>query len=105
MAKVYEPWSAVPGVTVKIFVVASKFMKLGKLDVPYRTTETLSMHAAFKTGYNGDTIDRVGCQQVADESGSKLPRWLMKDPLRRVARGVYAVPELQLFAAQQKEVV
>ena len=50
MAKVYEPWSAVPGVTVKIFVVASKFMKLGKLDVPCRTTETLSMHAAFKTG-------------------------------------------------------
>ena len=26
-----------------------------------------------------------------------LPRWLMKDPARRIARGVYFVPELVCF--------
>lgn len=81
-------------------------MDMTQVSFPYTfPADPKWLDAAFKTGYNGDTIDRVGCQQVADESGSKLPRWLMKDPLRRVARGVYAVPELQLFAAQQKEVV
>lgn len=58
---------------------------------------------AFKVVGNTDQVDRVTCQQIADESGMKLPRWLMKDPTRRVARGIYAVPELLLYAAKQKE--
>ena len=43
-----EPKSAAPGMTVRKFVDASKLIKLGKLAVPYNTTEVNALQAAFK---------------------------------------------------------
>ena len=44
---VNKPKSFGPGVTAKVFVATLKLMKVGKPVVPYKTTETKSMHSAF----------------------------------------------------------
>ena len=45
-----EPKSAAPGMTVRKFVDTTKLIKLGKLAVPYNTTEVNALQAAFKFG-------------------------------------------------------
>jgi len=45
---------------------------------------------------NDGWISRTQCLHLSELSGIKLPRWLMKDPSRRVpnVRGQYLCPEL-----------
>lgn len=54
--------------------------------------------AAYAAGLRGNTISREDAIKVRETTLLKLPRWLMKDPTRRISRGVYACPELELFA-------
>jgi hypothetical protein len=62
---------------------------------PYSTVADPAWVAAAKcAGYGGDSLTREACIDIANKSGLRLPRWLMKDPLRRLGRGKYAIPEL-----------
>ena len=49
-SKINVPKSVGPGVTVRIFVVALKLMKAGRLAVPYNTTSVIGAHEASKFG-------------------------------------------------------
>jgi len=53
---------------------------------------------AVSVGFDCTSISRDACIEIREKTGAKLPRWLMKDPSRRIARGLYACPELHLFA-------
>lgn len=51
--------------------------------------------AAIESGFDGvDTLSRVDCLAIREQTGEKLPRWLMKDDARRTGRGSYSFPEL-----------
>ena len=58
--------------------------------------------AAVDSGFSGPSLSREDCLRIRDKTGMKLPRWLMKDPTRRINRGLYACPELELAATQKK---
>ena len=49
-SKINVPKSVGPGVTVRVFVIALKLMKAGRLAVPYSITEVLGAHEASKFG-------------------------------------------------------
>ena len=51
-SKINVPKSVGPGLTVRIFVVALKLMKTGRLAVPYSTTEVIGAHEASKFGFS-----------------------------------------------------
>lgn len=51
--------------------------------------------ASVANGYSGRTnLTRKEVYAICDESGLTYPRWLAKDPDRRLSRGKYAFPEL-----------
>ena len=51
--------------------------------------------AAIECGFGAkDTLSRAECLAIRAKTGLRLPRWLMKDPLRRFDRGTYHCPEL-----------
>ena len=53
------------------------------------------IHAAIASGLGfRDHLTRTDCVTIRAKTGFRLPRWLMKDPARRLERGVYALPEL-----------
>jgi hypothetical protein len=56
---------------------------------------------AFRSGYSGNSLMREDCLNISKKTGCTLPRWLMKDPTRRITRGCYACPELELYAKSQ----
>lgn len=58
--------------------------------------------AAQAAGFTKNTITREECIKVREVSGLRLPRWLMKDPSRRISRGYYACPELTFGIKQTK---
>lgn len=58
--------------------------------------------AAREAGYTNDYLTREECLNISEKSGLRLPRWLMKDPLRRLGRGRYAIPELSFGVKQTK---
>ena len=49
-SKMNVPKSDGPGVTVRIFIVALKLMKVGRLLVPDSTIEVIGAHEASKFG-------------------------------------------------------
>lgn len=51
--------------------------------------------ASVAHGYaNRTNLTRTEVYEICDESGLPYPRWLAKDPDRRLSRGKYAFPEL-----------
>ena len=51
--------------------------------------------AAIECGFDGrDELSRADCLVIREQTGEKLPRWLMKDTTRRTGRGSYSFPEL-----------
>ena len=51
--------------------------------------------AAIECGFGAkQTLSRAECLVIRAKTGLRLPRWLMKDPLRRFDRGTYHCPEL-----------
>lgn len=52
--------------------------------------------AAKELGLKTPTITRADCMMVREKTGMRLPRWLMRDPSRRLSRGTYACPELTI---------
>ena len=58
--------------------------------------------AAQACGFYNDYLTRDECLHISKKSGLHLPRWLMKDPLRRLGRGKYAIPELSFGVKQTK---
>lgn len=61
------------------------------------------LEAAVKSGFSGDSLSREDCLAIRKNTNAKLPRWLMKDPMRRIGRGMYAIPELSAYAAQKSK--
>lgn len=56
------------------------------------------IRAAFNCGFRGSILTRQNCMSVQTQTLLPLPRWLMKDETRRLGRGEYACPELDLYA-------
>lgn len=51
--------------------------------------------AALQCGFGcKDWLTRGECCKIRESTGLRLPRWLLKDPARRLDRGVYFIPEL-----------
>jgi hypothetical protein len=51
--------------------------------------------AAWECGFgNKDFLTRSECVAIRAKKGLRLPRWLMKDPARRLERGKYFCPEI-----------
>lgn len=51
--------------------------------------------AAWECGFgNKDFLTRSECVAIRTKKGLRLPRWLMKDPARRLERGKYYCPEI-----------
>lgn len=67
---------------------------------PLKACKTYLVQANSVGFGDRDFLTRADCKairiNIANGVGrlSPLPRWLMKDPARRIARGVYFVPEL-----------
>ena len=79
---------------------------LNNVSFPYtHQADPAWVTAAQNCGFVNNTISREDCIKVREKSGMRLPRWLMKDPTRRVARGLYACPELTLGIKQTKSSV
>ncbi len=51
---------------------------------------------AVHCGYGGrDNLTRKEVYSICDSTGIVYPRWLAKNPDRRLARGIFAFPELK----------
>lgn len=73
------------------------------VSFPYtHQADPVWVKAAQDSGFTSNTISREDCIKVREKTGQRLPRWLMKDPTRRVARGLYACPELTFGIKQTK---
>jgi len=76
------------------------------VSFPYtHQADPIWIAAAQESGFTSNVISREDCIKVREKSGLRLPRWLMKDPTRRVARGLYACPELTFGIKQTKSSV
>lgn len=76
---------------------------LDNVSFPYTNqADDVWIKAAQDCGFCSNTISRDECIKVRELTGQRLPRWLMKDPTRRVARGLYACPELTFGIKQTK---
>ncbi len=65
---------------------------------PYTmSADPIWIAAAQGCGFTGNSLTRDDCIIVREKTGHKLPRWLMKDSSRRIGRGMYACPELEVF--------
>lgn len=53
------------------------------------------IEAVWVSGFgNKDFLTRAECVAIRTKTGMRLPRWLMKDPARRLERGKYYCPEI-----------
>ncbi len=54
------------------------------------------VQCAVASGYsNRDTLTRKEVYDICDQTGIVYPRWLAKNPDRRLGRGEYSFPELK----------
>ena len=65
-----------------------------RISLPDRINNFIA--CAVHCGYGGrDNLTRKEVYSICDSTGIVYPRWLAKNPDRRLARGIFAFPELK----------
>jgi len=64
--------------------------------IPMQERVSNFVECAVASGYaNCDTLTRKEVYDICEQTGIVYPRWLAKNPDRRISRGVYSFPELK----------